>query len=148
MKIVKRKNVSNANKLDSLKHEIVKSEAGNEMNIPLAAMVANGASFMDKTKYGLSDKSPKVKGAHKKEKLKEKCTKCPENGAPSGGGTSSCQEALGVNPHEPKLAELPNVKKENTVDPYEFNAKVEDGIGLPYKKSKVEKVNIALSGEM
>lgn len=43
-------------------------------------------------------------------------------------------------------SDVPYPKKENpTPDPYEFNAKVEDGFGIPIKKIKVEKVEAACS---
>lgn len=47
---------------------------------------------------------------------------------------------------EPRGGDVPHLKKENpTPDPYEFNAKVEDGFGIPIKKIKVEKVEAACS---
>lgn len=80
------------------------------------------------------EKSPKVKGVHKKDRGKES-----KGGKSSEGGTTglasvsaSLDNAFSQVSLEPKLGE--------TADPYEFNAKVEDGISIPVKsKGKGDK---------
>ncbi|XP_060577155.1 zinc finger protein 608-like isoform X2 [Ruditapes philippinarum] len=49
---------------------------------------------------------------------------------------------------EPKLGETATGKKECIPDPYEFNAKVEDGISMPMKKMKIEKEKVESSGNL
>ncbi|XP_045216688.2 zinc finger protein 608-like isoform X2 [Mercenaria mercenaria] len=49
---------------------------------------------------------------------------------------------------EPKLGETATGKKECVPDPYEFNAKVEDGISMPIKKMKLEKEKVEVPGSM
>ena len=109
---------------------------------------ANGSAPVDKNAKSSplvdKDKSPKVKVTHKKEKSKDKVK--TEN-VSNGGTSSTTNVSNGLDvlfsqvSMEPKLADTVQVKKEQPVpDPYEFNAKVEDGIGLPVKKMKLEKV--------
>lgn len=138
---IKRKNIGA--KFDS-KHEIVKagdaklSQGSNSNGI----MLEKSKTVCDK------DKSPKSKVLHnKKDKAKEKTIKC-ELGATSASITNGLDIVMGQISMEPRVGETP-VKKENPMpDPYEFNAKVEDGIEVnPIKKIKVDKVcvNIFIS---
>lgn len=112
--------------------------------------------------HGEKEKSPKLKNAHKKEKAKDKvkstsdstttavsppvslngvvntCVSGNTNVLMNGGHDMAGGPVLAA---EPKPGEVPcTTKQEPALDPYEFNAKVEDGIGVPMKKMKVEKV--------
>lgn len=124
---IKRKNV-NATKNDG-KHEIVKGAekmSTNEYNS------ANGTQ-MDKVKQNTSgDKSPKVKGIHKKEKIKERVQK--------GSDVSSVSTTLDAAFSQVSLDSKPAADSSKTDDPYDFDAKEDEGIGFPLKKVKVEKV--------
>lgn len=123
---IKRKNV-NATKNDG-KHEIVKGAekmSTNEYNS------ANGTQ-MDKVKQNTSgDKSPKVKGIHKKEKIKERVQK--------GSDVSSVSTTLDAAFSQVSLDSKPAADSSKTDDPYDFDAKEDEGIGFPLKKVKVEK---------
>lgn len=141
--------------------EGVENTSGNN----LSGSVPN--SPMDKQKHGSNidskEKSTKGRGTHKKEKGRAKGAEPVANGSPFHGasgstsGNSSSSGSAATNTAIPThkitvdLYPIPtpfNIKKETPADdPYEFNAKVEDGgrpIGFPVKKIKVEKVGIAL----
>lgn len=141
MKITKRSNknsaaMKNEGKTESQKGGDQRNSQGEREGGP-STTTANGGTGKSNTTGG--EKSPKVKGVHKKDRGKE------SKGGKSGDGGStglasvsaSLDNAFSQVSLEPKLGE--------TADPYEFNAKVEDGISIPVKskgKGDKEKVSV------
>ncbi|ESO94585.1 hypothetical protein LOTGIDRAFT_232386, partial [Lottia gigantea] len=140
---IKRKNVAGVNKADS-KHEIVKNEGKNVDSANNSGAGVNGQST-DKNKQSSSnsDKSPyKNKSTHKKEKTKEKGGSNINNKTDrlvNGNISNGLDELFNKVSMEPKIADMAQtVKKEGSLDPYDFNND-DDGITLPTKKVKTEK---------
>lgn len=141
MKITKRSNknsaaMKNEGKTESQKGGDQRNSQGEREGGP-STTTANGGT--GKSNNAAGEKSPKVKGVHKKDRGKE------SKGGKSGDGGStglasvsaSLDNAFSQVSLEPKLGE--------TADPYEFNAKVEDGISIPVKskgKGDKEKVSV------
>ncbi|XP_060073183.1 zinc finger protein 608-like [Ylistrum balloti] len=159
MKIKRTKNMGPTSNKSDTKHEIVKpgeakaahgssssSSASSSSTVTDGISPANG-STVDKSKLSTAtdrDKSPKVKNLHKRERSKEKMSK--DCNATSLSSVCSLDVPFSQVSLEPNQAEVPQGKKENLLpDPYEFNAKVEDGIGFPVKKIKSEKNDASTS---
>ncbi|XP_061172392.1 zinc finger protein 608-like isoform X2 [Saccostrea echinata] len=135
MKITKRTNKNTAAMKNESKNESPKNgdqkNSQNEKDGGSSGGAANGGMNKPNT---AGEKSPKVKGVHKKDRGKE-----TKGGKSGDGGTTglasvsaSLDNAFSQVSLEPKLGE--------TADPYEFNAKVEDGISIPVKsKGKGDK---------
>ncbi|XP_050400007.1 zinc finger protein 608 isoform X2 [Patella vulgata] len=148
---IKRKNIG-VNKADS-KHEIVKTEGKGQI-VDSANTTSSGAlnGMSDKSKQSATstdkDRSPyKSKNAHKKEKTKDKGSKCNESGSKVANGSNGLDELFSKVTMEPKIGDVAHgVKKEteSLLDPYDFNTE-DDGIALPTKKVKTEKVESASS---
>lgn len=139
---IKRKNVCVSKKDPKL--EIVKSDSSKSpsVNISSGQSQSVNSSIVDKSKVSLfGDKSPPKSKATPSKKDKSKIT--GKTGEPSSSFSSSVNgldSLFGQATMEPKLGETASVKKECVPDPYEFNAKVEDGIpALPMKKIKLDK---------
>lgn len=128
---IKRKNVNNS-KSDA-KHEIVKGEKMSSISSESSNSSANGTQVDKMKQTALGDKSPKVKGAHKKEKLKEKVVKG------SDISVSSVSTTLDAAFSQVSLDSKPGDSSKPD-DPYDFDAKDDENIGFPIKKVKVEKV--------
>jgi hypothetical protein len=139
MKITKRSNKHSAamkseSKSDSQKASDQKNSQ-NEKDGGSSGSAANGGSGKTST---AGEKSPKVKTIHKKDRGKEsKGGKSSDGGNPGLASVSaSLDNAFSQVSLEPKLGE--------TADPYEFNAKVEDGISIPVKsKGKGDKEKVS-----
>ena len=155
MKIKRTKNAaasSSSNKSDQPKHEIVKggekSTQGGEKGASggsgdgqSSGPSTNGATAVEKVKHSSDkDRSPKAKGLYRKER-QNKEAKAGKSSEASGlaAVSTTLDAAFSQVTLEPKQAEGAPGKKEAFLDPYEFNAKVEDGIGVPVKKIKTEK---------
>ena len=154
MKIKRTKNAaasSSSNKSDQPKHEIVKggekSTQGGEKGASggsgdgqSSGPSTNGATAVEKVKHSDKDRSPKAKGIYRKER-QNKEAKAGKSSEASGiaAVSTTLDAAFSQVSLEPKQAEGAPGKKEAFLDPYEFNAKVEDGIGVPVKKIKTEK---------
>lgn len=141
MKITKRTNknsaaMKNEGKTESQKGGDQKNSQGERGEGGPSVGTANGGTGKANP---TGEKSPKVKGVHKKDRGKES-----KGGKSSEGGTTglasvsaSLDNAFSQVSLEPKLGE--------TADPYEFNAKVEDGISIPVKsKGKGDKEKVGL----
>ncbi|XP_021357594.1 zinc finger protein 608-like isoform X2 [Mizuhopecten yessoensis] len=151
MKIKRTKNMGPTSNKSDTKHEIVKpgeakaaahgSSSSSSASSSSDGISAANGSTVDKSKLSTAtdrDKSPKVKNLHKRERSKEKMNK--DCNATSLSSVCSLDVPFSQVSLEPNQAEVPQGKKENLLpDPYEFNAKVEDGIGFPVKKIKSEK---------
>lgn len=134
---IKRKNVNNS-KSDA-KHEIVKGvEKMSSLSNENSSNSANGTQ-VDKVKQSMSgDKSPKVKGSHKKEKVKEK------TGKGSDLSVSSVSTTLDAAFSQVSLDSKPGDSSKPD-DPYDFDAKDDESIGFPIKKVKAEKNELSTS---
>ena len=136
---IKRKNVcvdkSEKSKKDQSKNESSKTDKLGESSQSANGMLADKTSklslFGDK-----QEKSPKSKSAlSKKDKGKGL-------GKGDSGVASSSVNGLDMfsqSSMEPKLGEMASGKRDCMPDPYEFNAKVEDGFSMPMKKMKLDK---------
>ena len=87
------------------------------------------------------DKSPKSKQNLTKKDKGKGVAKC-ETASSASANINGLDNLFGQANMEPKLGEMASGKKECVPDPYEFNAKVEDGIAMPIKKLKVEKEKV------
>ena len=175
---IKRKNIGSKTsdvKHEIVKNPDGKAASGNNSTVDNTGTSMPGSvpnSPMDKQKHGApSDKEKATKGraAHKKDKTRAKGMEPISNGSPflsspgsisssgpSGSSTNSTSIPNTALVHRvsvelDRISTLPfNIKKETPAeDPYEFNAKVEDG-GRPLsfpKKVKVEKVSFIKSSE-
>ena len=143
---IKRKNVSVSKKEPKL--EIVKADSNTKSQcVNIAPGQSGQSSVGDKSKLPLfGDKSPSKSKTTPNKKDKGKVS--GKSGETNTGSFSSSVNGLDSlfgesTTMEPKLGETANVKKECVPDPYEFNAKVEDGIpALPMKKIKLEKEKV------
>ncbi|KAK3606212.1 hypothetical protein CHS0354_037880 [Potamilus streckersoni] len=154
---IKRKNGATS-KTD--RHEIVKTEQKTHHS-DYTSQSANGILAEQTSKLSLMsdrDKLLKMKSQCRKDKGKEKVVKSGES-VQNGGATSvaittsiSANSVTGVKDlgtifgqsgnAEPKPGETPsNTKKDSVLDPYEFNAKLEDVVTMPMKKIKLEKTD-------
>lgn len=147
---IKRKNV-NGEKADKCKKEQNKTESSKtESKSPSeTSQSANGMLTENKSgKLSLfSDKSPKSKTALGK-KDKGKGLVKTESSASVNNSSLNGVEGIFTQSMEPKLGETAVGKKECVPDPYEFNAKVEDGISMPIKKMKLEKDKVSRANEI
>lgn len=143
---IKRKNV-NSEKCEKTKKDQNKSDQlkGDTKQQGESSQSTNGM-LTDKSGklslYSDKDKSPKSKSALGKKDRGKGLAK-----GETTTTTSSClngTEGLFTqsNSMEPKLGETAAGKKECVPDPYEFNAKVEDGISMPIKKMKLDKEKV------
>lgn len=125
---IKRKNV---NSKSDAKHEIVK--AGEKMS-SLANDSSSNGNVTEKQKQSTSgEKSPKVKGSHKKEKSKERLSK-------GSADMSSVSTTLDAAFSQVSLESKP-AESSKADDPYDFcEAKDDESIGFTLKKVKSEKV--------
>ena len=145
---IKRKNVNaeksdtkpkkDQSKSDTVKSDIkLQGETSQSANGMLADKTSKLSLFTDK------ERSPKSKQALSK-KDKGKGGNKGECGNVVGGAAFNgvADSLYGQANMEPNLGETATGKKECIPDPYEFNAKVEDGISMPMKKIKLEKEKV------
>lgn len=140
---IKRKNVSVSKKDPKL--EIVKSDSSKPLSVNIAPGPSGNSGSVDKSKQSLfGDKSPQKSKTTPSKKDKNKIT--GKTGETSGSLISSVNgldSIFGQSTMEPRLGETASVKKECVPDPYEFNAKVEDGLpALSMKKIKLDKEKV------
>lgn len=142
---IKRKNVAASKNTGSeIKHEIIK-DSSSAKSSPENSEGVQTPSALDRLKQALAEKekerSSGVKakgGGHRKErssasKSKESMTGSPgSTGASANSSSSSCEGLTLHIKREPSTSGL---------DPYEFNAKLEDGPVQVVKKIKIEKVS-------
>jgi hypothetical protein len=136
------------------KHEIVK----NEKMASIGELSGSAMSPASDRKLSPGDGKDKVmkgmRGIHKKDKNKEKLNRCcleqmpnMANGFPIHCGSSNSNESGNSLLQSDKLPF--GIRCESlssaALDPYEFNAKVEDRISIPVKKIKLEKVGMPFS---
>ena len=143
---IKRKNVCVSKKEPKL--EIVKTDSNPKSQcVNITPGQSGNSGVGDKSKLPLfGDKSPSKSKATPNKKDKSKTGGKSGETSNTGSYSSSVNgldSLFGQSTMEPKLGETANVKKECVPDPYEFNAKVEDGIpALPMKKIKLEKEKV------
>lgn len=138
---IKRKNVNveksekpkkEQNKSDLMKSDCKLGESSQSVNGMLTDKSGKLSLFSDK------EKSPKSKSTlAKKDKAKSLAKSEPTISGAGAGSNINGVEGLFTQSGtmEPKLGETASGKP----DPYEFNAKVEDGISMPMKKIKLDK---------
>ncbi|KAL4228171.1 hypothetical protein ACF0H5_013605 [Mactra antiquata] len=136
---IKRKNVEKTekskkeqSKSDLLKSDCKLGESSQSVNGMLADKSGKLSLFSDK------EKSPKSKSTlTKKDKAKSLAKSDTTTSGASSGSSLNGVEGLFTQSStmEPKLGETASGRP----DPYEFNAKVEDGISMPMKKIKLDK---------
>ncbi|XP_013385174.1 zinc finger protein 608 isoform X2 [Lingula anatina] len=161
---IKRKNVGS--KLSESKHEIAENPKATAIasSTTTSSLQSSGSGdpFIvptsipfgtERGKMSPQDKNNKGRGSIKKEKSKDIKTKAAASATepnnlngnpflPAGSTGCSTSDSATHNSTSETHMSVFNVKREMVHDPYEFNAKVEDGIedfGLPTKKIKIEK---------
>ena len=142
---IKRKNVNSVSKKDP-KLEVVKSDSTKPLSVNIAPGQSSNSAVVDKSKVSLfGDKSPTKSKATPSKKDKNKVgNKTGEAAGSLSSSVNGVDSLFGEVTMEPKLGETANVKKECLPDPYEFNAKVEDGLpALPMKKIKLDKEKVS-----
>ena len=156
---IKRKNAGA--KSDTKGHEIVRTEKTGLAGLAEAIQQQNPTVNLEKMKTtsacdSSKDKGPKNRANQKDKKMtkdrsaKQNADSGLANGSvfpvSSGAGPSHCNN-LSVNSTDNSSvteSERDSKGAGNTPDPYEFNAKVEDRVGVPrMKKIKVEKASIS-----
>ena len=140
---IKRKNVSVSKKDPKL--EIVKSDSSKPLSANISPGQSSNSGIVDKSKVSFfGDKSPSKSKATPSKKDKNKITgKAGETAGSFSSSVNGLDSLFGESTMEPKLGETASVKKECVPDPYEFNAKVEDGLpALPMKKIKLDKEKV------
>lgn len=150
---IKRKNV-NSEKSEKPKKDQNKSDhsKGDSKQPGDSAQGTNGM-LTDKSGklslYSDKDKSPKSKSTVSKKDKGKALVKGENSTTASSAGLNGVEGLFTQSSSmEPKLGETAAGKKECVPDPYEFNAKVEDGISMPIKKMKLEKEKVESTGSL
>lgn len=145
---IKRKNV-NSEKCEKTKKDQNKSDQlKGDTKQPGESSQSTNGMLTDKcgklSLYSDKDKSPKSKSALGKKDRGKGLAKGETSTTTSSSSLNGVEGLFTQsNSMEPKLGETATGKKECVPDPYEFNAKVEDGISMPIKKMKLDKEKVS-----
>lgn len=145
---IKRKNLGSdkteKSKKEQNKSETLKSDSKQqgESSQNTNGMLTDKSSKL--SLYSDKDKSPKSKSTLGKKDKGKGLVKVETSPATNNSGINGVESLFNQSSSmEPKLGETAAGKKECVPDPYEFNAKVEDGISMPIKKMKMEKEKVS-----